>query len=287
MENKDPIKIVDVSIPQTSGSFSQRRNQILDNAVDVIKKPYLNKDTNTMIFITLKSYTHTYSHTSEILLNAIEHLPELISNAVLIHVEGRTHGSEYADGVYTFVSAVKTDRVFPIKLKVKEYRYEGQMLPKNIQDYFADNPRDYAASYDTAVLEVDAIEKSSPGSVRGIAERNVDPGPEELSVIKLAELLNLVKGDSQKYLPKYSDRDSSGNQLTEDQQEYFKDSKVRDGQGRLLVMYHGTPNGTHTTFRSGSYFPLTGSMLMYIKIPERLLCLSRITQMPRKLMKCT
>ena len=34
--------------------------------------------------------------------------------------------------------------------------------------------------------------------------------------------------------------DSEGNRLTSDQQEYFKDSKVRDENGNLLVVYHGT-----------------------------------------------
>lgn len=34
--------------------------------------------------------------------------------------------------------------------------------------------------------------------------------------------------------------DSNGNALTATQREYFKDSAVRDGQGRLLVCYHGT-----------------------------------------------
>lgn len=34
--------------------------------------------------------------------------------------------------------------------------------------------------------------------------------------------------------------DSEGNELSNQQQEYFKDSKVRDEEGRLLVVYHGT-----------------------------------------------
>lgn len=38
----------------------------------------------------------------------------------------------------------------------------------------------------------------------------------------------------------YSDRDSDGNQLTPEQVEFFKDSKVRDEDGNLKVMYHGT-----------------------------------------------
>ena len=46
----------------------------------------------------------------------------------------------------------------------------------------------------------------------------------------------IVKSDG----AKYSDRDSLGNELSKEQQEFFKDSKVRDSKGRLLKLYHGT-----------------------------------------------
>lgn len=55
---------------------------------------------------------------------------------------------------------------------------------------------------------------------------------------------------------RFSLKDSDGNKLTKQQQEYFKDSKVRDENGNLLVMYHGTPN-EFTVFKNkgdGSYF---------------------------------
>ena len=41
---------------------------------------------------------------------------------------------------------------------------------------------------------------------------------------------------------KYSVSDSNGNQLSENQQKYFADSKVRDENGNLLVVRHGTNN---------------------------------------------
>lgn len=47
---------------------------------------------------------------------------------------------------------------------------------------------------------------------------------------------------------RFSDRDSKGNQLSKEQQEYFKNSFVRDADGRLMVMYHGTKNGDFTIF---------------------------------------
>lgn len=46
---------------------------------------------------------------------------------------------------------------------------------------------------------------------------------------------------------RFSMRDSTGRELTEAQREYFKDSKVRDAEGNLLVMYHQT-DGEFTVF---------------------------------------
>lgn len=76
----------------------------------------------------------------------------------------------------------------------------------------------------------------------------------------LAQFKGIVKGKfagtifENGGLPKFSLRDTAGRELTAEQQEYFRDSKVRDEQGRLMVMYHGTPNGSHTKFRSSTYF---------------------------------
>ena len=49
-------------------------------------------------------------------------------------------------------------------------------------------------------------------------------------------------------------KDNKGRTLTKEQQEMFKDSKVRDENGNLLTMYHGTPNGDYTVFKDGTYF---------------------------------
>ena len=49
-------------------------------------------------------------------------------------------------------------------------------------------------------------------------------------------------------------KDNQGRALSKEQQEYFKDSKVRDENGNLLTMYHGTPNGDYTVFKDGTYF---------------------------------
>lgn len=58
---------------------------------------------------------------------------------------------------------------------------------------------------------------------------------------------------------RYSLRDSAGRELTAAQQDYFKDSKVRDAAGRLKVMYRGG-NGDFTVFdrRKSKYSNLYG-----------------------------
>lgn len=62
----------------------------------------------------------------------------------------------------------------------------------------------------------------------------------------------------------YSSRDSDGNELTEGQQEYFANSKVRDRKGNLVKVYHGGTvenifdtgrgAGGDTEFGPGAYF---------------------------------
>ena len=55
------------------------------------------------------------------------------------------------------------------------------------------------------------------------------------NVIPLEERFNDKKEDI-----RYSLKDSKGNTLSKEQQDFFKDSKVRDENGNLLVVYHGT-----------------------------------------------
>ena len=47
---------------------------------------------------------------------------------------------------------------------------------------------------------------------------------------------------------RYSLSDSDGKQLSKEQQEYFKDSKMRDENGNLKVMYHGSQDAGFHTF---------------------------------------
>ena len=64
------------------------------------------------------------------------------------------------------------------------------------------------------------------------------------NVIPLSERFNPEKKDIRYSLS----RDNEGNQLSIEQEDYFKDSKMRDENGNLKVMYHGTLNGGHYAF---------------------------------------
>lgn len=81
----------------------------------------------------------------------------------------------------------------------------------------------------------------------GIETAEYEAGNDEDRILKVNEAAE------QKNV-KFSLKDSDGRELSKAQREYFKDSKVRDEDGNLLVMYHGTPKGDFTVFRDGSYF---------------------------------
>ena len=78
-------------------------------------------------------------------------------------------------------------------------------------------------------------------------ERSIDKGIDER-----ADILQRLDG-VRFALP---ETDSAGESLSQGQREYFKDSKVVDDKGRLLKVYHGTPNGNFTVFNTsnGAYF---------------------------------
>lgn len=60
--------------------------------------------------------------------------------------------------------------------------------------------------------------------------------------------INSKVSQNAKTVNKNSERDSSGKQLSKAQAEYFKDSKVRDENGNLQVVYHGSESFGFTVF---------------------------------------
>ena len=85
-------------------------------------------------------------------------------------------------------------------------------------------------------------------------------------IVEAYKELSSAKGFWDKTLrnnTKYSLSDNQGRKLSKEQQEYFKDSKIRDEKGNLLAVYHGTnkefyiyetDKEGHTQYGKGSYF---------------------------------
>lgn len=100
----------------------------------------------------------------------------------------------------------------------------------------------------------------------------------------------IISEDTENTTPTYSiSEDSQGRKLSNEQIEYFKDSKVRDENGALIPVYHGTPlsrkqvtkdrgwqsDGTYKgqeapffTFKGGAYNGLIFTSLDYVKAKE-------------------
>lgn len=84
---------------------------------------------------------------------------------------------------------------------------------------------------------------------KGITYREYEAGNDEDRVAKVNDVLT----DNPNIRFQIS-TDTSGRELSPEQSEYFTDSKVVDDEGRLMVMYHGTPDGSFNTFRNGINF---------------------------------
>lgn len=71
--------------------------------------------------------------------------------------------------------------------------------------------------------------------------------------------MDSIRTDDENVKKRYSlKEDSTGRELTEQQQEYFKDSEVRDEDGRLIPVYHGS-QAQFTEF-SADFMSMHGSM---------------------------
>ena len=182
-------------------------------------------------------------------LNASLHLVELFENAV-------------------YIDSKPPQKTKNARKQIKEYHHFVAPIEMNNGDYrVLITAREKADSNTLYVVKTEIL----PNKKRGMPAAGQKPPTinDIPRTIKLADLVRDVKiYDYNTQTNKiYSDKDlqfslsetnltkdSSGRQLTVGQQEYFKNSKVRDENGNLKVMYHGTPNGDFTVFRDGTYF---------------------------------
>ena len=192
-------------------------------------------------------------------LNAMANLPKLFKNAVYIDSrspqKGKNQNPSYKE-YHHFVA--------PIFMNGGEYR---ALI----------TAREKVNSNTLYVLKVEVLPTQKRHTLSATQQNNA-VGSQWLSVpsdISIPELVKDVKiknydtntedtyngGDI-----KFSLKDSEGNTLTEAQAEYFKDSKVTDGNGNLLVMYQGSAED-FTVFdrKKSSYANLYGRGFYFTK----------------------
>ena len=164
--------------------------------------------------------------------------------------------------------------------KITEYAFDGSLTWEEIQNgiVFAGevevtNPNwtdagDATPEFTRAIIEnlgFDAIEDKEVSNKFGQLSREMMTDTEHIivfkpeqiklsdpvtyaedgSVIPLSERFDPTNNDIRYSLPT---TDADGNVLTDGQMEYFKNSQARDGQGRLVPVYHTTNMGGFTIF---------------------------------------
>lgn len=200
---KSPIEVVDLRSGMSS-NVSQMAHDFKKSAeaAEIIKEPVLNEDTQERVFITPKTFDHSFSGISTNKIEAARKIREIIRTSVLTHSEPSRIENDHSTGVYTLFGVVRTeDGLRPVKLKVKEFRNEGQQLPTNIREVLGDDYETYARAYDNRVLVLDGIEKETSGSVGLTADEAAIASDPEVSTINVADLYRLVNSEYRKYLP--------------------------------------------------------------------------------------
>ena len=144
----------------------------------------------------------------------------------------------------------------------KSKPYLGEILKKVPIDkaITVDDVREEVINGTYRATEEDYIPYEEAQNVRGRNDRGTSSLRERLAAEGYDYLLDEPyegdtegdrgqgSGNRQNSKVKLSDRDSDGNSLTAEQSAFFAHSKVRDEQGRLLTMYHGTNNPDFTVF---------------------------------------
>ena len=212
--SKTPVRIVDVRSGIESGTYAEMKGEVLEKAIEEkwFDEPHLNEDTNSLIFLTPKSFSHAFTNLTadfgEDTIRSMAHIPEIIKDAVLVSVNEPKNSRKAESGVYTFFGAINgANGIEPVKLTVKEYDFKSlDGMPQNIRNYFNRSGimEQYDTLYDTQALEVIGIEsiKEEPDASVKVGEQSPRAqDTSDSSEIKVADLLELVKGDAEKYIP--------------------------------------------------------------------------------------
>ena len=221
---------------KTKGYKGKSDKQIIDAVMSNYKKRGYGVDRKGFGFISLEeefiNRSLNYLNT-EAEYAAFDVLPQVLKNGMELR-DNEHKGRGY--NTVTFAAPVvingKPGIVGAVVAKTKGNRYKTHriLMPDGSQ-YIFENEK---AEATTSGMTEEKINGEEPDITSAVG--------------------NSIPQTNKKDNEKFSLKDSDGRELSKAQREYFKDSKVRDEDGNLLVMYHGTPKGDFTVFWDGSYF---------------------------------
>ena len=212
---KKPIAVIGIGKNDEGLSYAELKDVVMKDVREreIFDFPHPNRDTEVMIFLTEKSFTHVFSNLTstfgEDTILAMGHITEIIREAVLTHVAPPKNPNKAESRVFTFFAAIEgKNGIEPVKLTVKEYaKKESEEFPANIRKYFEEHGEQeiHNRLYDAEVLEVISIESAKKESGASASDRNratrfATKGTPN-SVISIADLLGLVNGEERKYIP--------------------------------------------------------------------------------------
>lgn len=187
---------------------------------------------------------------------AVSNLGEMIEIATNRRWEQtkHAHNKDAAYGMYRY----DTTFAFPVQGTQQAYKaYDAELVIRNASD---------GKKY---LYDIVAIKENT-----GLAlDLNKKADRRQNAATQSGASGTSILTDGENVKPQFSLKatDSTGRKLSEQQQEYFKDSKVRDAEGRLLTVYHGT-DAEFTVFdpdKIEQNYPLRGGDLGFYFTPYK------------------
>lgn len=152
----------------------------------------------------------------------------------LIITDGRFNGQSIEMVVKFYTDNLDTT------IKLKEFLYERAKQTTNYER-LGESFDAYANTNELESVGIYTLESGE--SFEEFSKQRTDGGKNS------GKNTELQDRETNSNKPQFSlSKDSDGNSLTETQAEFFKDSKIRDENGNLQVMYHGTLNGDFYSF---------------------------------------
>ena len=188
--------------------------------------------------------------------DTVKKLPEYINKPVLI-IKSNTDPS---DASFVVVTSQRDNDGNPIVAAIKPNgrgNYFNLEFPTNfmLSGYGKDGIQGYVARAKTENRILYANKNSQKKNTPSV--QFADNILSSDYTANLTQFKNIVKNKfsgtvfEKGGLPKFSSRDSTGKELTQDQQDFFEESKSRTDDGELVRVYHTSPTAGFTEFAGG------------------------------------